>query len=168
MERPKLHLKTPTFSKIFNSIALIVFFGTLLYVMKQWSILPDQVPTHYNALGEPDSWGHKGFILLPSIISILMWTSLHFLEKHPHIHNYVNIKKENIEQHYKNSALMMNVLKNELLIIFSFSTWNDVSVSVRNNSILGAWELPLILFIILGTLTIFIIRSIRINKNTRK
>jgi uncharacterized membrane protein len=168
MERPKLHLKTPMFSKIFNSIALIVFFGTLLYVMKQWSILPDQVPTHYNALGEPDDWGHKGFIFLPLIISILMWIGLHFLENKPHLHNYVNIKKENIEQHYKNSALMMNVLKNELLIIFSFSTWNDVSVSVRNNSILGAWELPLILFIILGTLTIFIIRSIRINKNTRK
>jgi uncharacterized membrane protein len=168
MERPKLPLKMHMFSKIFNTIALILFFVTILYIMTQWSQLPNQVPTHYNAFGKPDDWGHKGFIFLPLIISILMWIGLHFLEKKPHLHNYVNIKKENIEQHYKNSSLMINALKNELLIIFSFMAWNDVSVSMRNESLLGAWELPLVFAIILGTLAIFIIRSIRINKSTQK
>ncbi|MEH6940080.1 DUF1648 domain-containing protein, partial [Bacillus sp. JJ664] len=65
---------------------------------------------------------------------------------------------------YKNSSLMINFLKNEMLLFFSYGSLNDVIVAYGENSLLGIWEFPLFLFLffLLTTLAFFIIRSFQL------
>ena len=86
------------------------------------------------------------------------------MEKFPHIHNYSGLTAENAEQLYKNSMLMLNFLKNELMLIFALGSWNDIRVANGNDSFLGRWDLPLPLLIIFGTLLFFIWRSVKLKK----
>jgi uncharacterized membrane protein len=162
VEKPKLSINTSKSGKIFNIIALLLFFISIFYLIFKWNILPDQVPIHYNASGVPDDWGPKGFIFLPLGLGITLWMGIYFLEKYPHLHNNSFITAENVERQYRNSSLMLNVLKNELLLLFSFNSFNDVHVASGNESLLGVWELPIVFILIFGTLAFFIIRSIRI------
>jgi uncharacterized membrane protein len=161
MERPKLHIKTPVIGKIFNVIALMAFLSSIFYLITQWSVLPEKVPTHYNGIGEPDDWGHKGFIFIPLIIGIVLWVGLTILEKYPHLHNYSGLTEENVERKYKSSMMLLNFIKNEMLLFFAFSSFNDVVVANGKDSILGIWELPLFIGVIFSTLAFFMIRLFR-------
>ena len=164
MERPKIKLKTPLIGRLFDGVALMILAASAINIFMQWSSLPAQVPSHYNALGEPDAWSSKEFIFVPLIIGTILWVGMHILEKFPHIHNYSGLTAENTEQLYKNSMLMLNFLKNELMLIFALGSWNDIRVANGNDSFLGRWDLPLPLLIIFGTLLFFIWRSVKLKK----
>jgi len=159
---PKLDIKVPTVGKVFNIVAIISYIVSIMFILIQWSHLPDLVPSHYNALGEPDSWSHKGFIFIPLVIGFFLWIGCYEVEKRPHLHNYLALTEENMEKQYKNSMLMMNFLKNELLLFFSYGVCNDVFVSHGKNSLLGVWELPIFAVMIGGTLLFFVIRSFKL------
>ena len=62
MERPKIKLKTPLIGRLFDGVALMILAASAINIFMQWSSLPAQVPSHYNALGEPDAWSSKEFI----------------------------------------------------------------------------------------------------------
>ena len=162
MERPKIQIKTPTIAKVFNVIAILACLSSIVYLFTQWSSLPNKVPTHYNGLGQPDHWGSKGFIFIPLIIGIVLWVGLTILERYPQIHNYIGLTDENAERKYKNSVMMLNFIKNEMLLFFAYSAWNDVIVSKQKESLLGVWEFPAFLIILFGTVVFFIIRTVRI------
>ncbi|CAM3990386.1 DUF1648 domain-containing protein [Mesobacillus zeae] len=164
MNLSKTSYKTPMIAKVLNAMALLAFAGSILYLLFQWSSLPDQVPTHYNAAGEPDDWGGKSFILIPPMIGLLIWVGSSFLEKRPQYHNYIGINEENRERLYKNSSHMLNILKNEILLFFSFGILNDIRVANGKGSLLGSWELPLFLILIFGTIAVFVIRMFRLQR----
>jgi uncharacterized membrane protein len=88
-----------------------------LYLLMEWSSLPNRVPMHYDFFGEVDKWGSKGIIFLHPIIGAVLWIGPTILEKFPHVYNYiVDLTEENIERQYKNGRIMINVIKNEILI----------------------------------------------------
>ncbi|MGP4081206.1 DUF1648 domain-containing protein [Pseudalkalibacillus sp. R45] len=133
-----------------------------MYLVMQWSSIPNKVPVHFNFAGEPDNWGHKGLIWLLLFIGISMWIGLTFLEKYPHVYNYITLTEENIEKQYKNASMMINVIKNELLILFVLLTWRTVQVAKGSHENLPGWDLPVILGILFITLAFFINRSFRL------
>lgn len=162
--KPKLDIKVPKVGIVFNIIALILFCFSVLFVIAQWSSLPDLVPSHYNALGEADSWSHKAFIFIPLGIGLFLWLGCHEIEKRPHLHNYTGLTEENIRKQYQNSMLLINFIKNELLLFLSYGGVNDVFVSHGKKSLLGIWELPIFAVMIGGTLLFFVIRSFKVKK----
>lgn len=164
MERIKLDLKVSRLGIFLNIAAVIAFIGALSFILINWSTLPESVPSHYNALGEADDWGSRGVIFVPLAIGVLIWVLFSILEKYPHLHNYPEINEKNVTHMYKNSMLMLNVIKNELMIIFSFSAINDVFVSKGKGSLIGAWEMPIVLGLIFGTIFVFLLRTNRISK----
>ena len=105
------------------------FIASILYLLMEWSSLPNRVPMHYNFFGEVDKWGSKGTIFSHPIIGAVLWIGLTILEKFPHVYNYIiNLTEENIERQYKNGRIMVNVVKNEILIYISYSIWKDVKI----------------------------------------
>ncbi len=134
----------------------------IVYLLMQWSSLPDNVPVHFNFAGEPDNWGHKGLIWLLLFIGISMWIGLSVLEKYPHVYNYINLTEENAEKQYKNASMMINVIKNELLIFFILLTWRTVQVAKGSHVNLPWWDLPVTLGILFLTLAFLIICSFRL------
>ncbi|HLR69460.1 MAG TPA: DUF1648 domain-containing protein [Virgibacillus sp.] len=160
--RPVLKIKQTPIEKILNIIAFVIFLGSILYILFEWSPMPNEVPGHYNAVGEVDRWGRKGELWIVPFVGLVLWVGLSILEKFPHIHNYSNLTEDNAEQQYKNSRLMLNFLKNEILLIFSYINWKDIQVAKGQAESLGICFLPIFLIIIFGTLIFFVLRSLRL------
>ncbi|WP_029268201.1 DUF1648 domain-containing protein [Virgibacillus alimentarius] len=160
--RPVLKIKQTPIEKILNIIAFVIFLGSILYILFEWSSMPNEVPGHYNAIGEVDRWGRKGELWIVPFVGLVLWVGLSILEKFPHIHNYSNLTEDNAEQQYKNSRLMLNFLKNEILLIFAYINWKDIQVAKGQAESLGIWFLPIFLIIIFGTLIFFVLRSLRL------
>ena len=56
-----MDFRETTTDKILEYLCRIILAGTLVFLIAYWSRIPAQVPTHYNAAGEIDSWGGKGY-----------------------------------------------------------------------------------------------------------
>jgi uncharacterized membrane protein len=137
--RPNLNLKITPLEIFLNVITLATFVGTIAYLISSWTIIPSEVPAHYNAAGEVDRWGSKGEIIILPLIALLMWIGLTVLEKFPHVYNYMNLTVDNARAQYLNGRLLVNVLKNECVLLFSYLTWKGIQVAIGEHDSLGAW-----------------------------
>ncbi|RDI47988.1 DUF1648 domain-containing protein [Falsibacillus pallidus] len=161
--RPVIKLKKSPLQIILNSLGIIAFSGTIFYTLLSWGDLPPRIPTHFNAAGEVDGMGSKGSIWALPVIGLILWIGLTILENYPHVYNYINLTKETAERQYKNAVLMVNILKNLIIVLFSYLTWVGIQIGKGHQEGLGIWFLPVFLVLILGTVIFFIVRSVRIS-----
>ncbi|MBH0156535.1 DUF1648 domain-containing protein [Fictibacillus sp. 5RED26] len=159
--RPKLKIQRTWFENFLDiaSITLLVI-GTVSLI-SEWAAIPDTVPTHFNAAGEPDGWGSKNNLWILIVMGAVTWLLLTVLEKFPHIYNYFNLTEENVERQYKNARMMINVMKNEILIFFVYMTWACAEVANGTSEGLSVWVLPIFIIGITGSIAFFIVRSIK-------
>lgn len=160
--RPILKLKKTAFEITLNMLSLLLFIGSMVYLAVIWASLPDKVPTHFNLAGEANGWGHKGTLLLLPMIGFVVWIGFTLLERVPHVYNYTGLTEENAERQYKNARTMMNVLKNEIMIIFVYLSWESVQLIYGRKVGFGVWDIAVLLIIIVSSLAFFIRRSIRL------
>lgn len=124
--------------------------------------MPETVPIHFDINGRPDGWGSRWMLTIMLIVGLIMWAGMHLLEKVPQIHNYMWLTEENMQRQYRNSQLFLNVLKNLLLIFFSYMTYESVRIALGGKSLVGIWEVPLFLIIIVVAVVLFFVRSYRL------
>ncbi|WP_185960134.1 DUF1648 domain-containing protein [Planococcus soli] len=160
-KKPRIEVPGSVLETFLNAIAMLSFFAMLLFLFFQYGALPDQVPGHYNGAGKVDRWGEKEELFLLPLIGIVLWIGMTVLEKFPHTYNYLNLTEENAEVQYKNGRRMINVLKNEILILFSFITIQNIRVASGTAEGLGVFFLPIYLLIVFGSVLFFIVRMLR-------
>ncbi|MGD7044672.1 DUF1648 domain-containing protein [Jeotgalibacillus proteolyticus] len=159
-KRPVLNLPKTSLEKGLNVAALLVFTALLIYLFVYASSLPDQIPTHFNAAGEPDDWSSTGFILLLPLIGVILWVGLTILERYPHVYNYLRLTENNVEYQYRNARMMINIIKNLILIFFSYLTWQSVEVGLQQSDGIGEGFVYVFNGLLFGTVLIFVIRSL--------
>lgn len=159
--QPKIEVPGSIFETLLNAITLLIFFAMLLFLLIQFDTLPDQVPSHYNGMGEVDGWGGKEQLFLLPIIAVVLWLGMTVLERYPHIFNYLNLTNDNAELQYKNGRAMMNVLKNEIMFFFSIITVQNIRVAFGTAEGLGVFFLPVLLIVVFGSVLFFIFRMLR-------
>ena len=155
-----MKLKTSWYDIFVEIMCLALLFGILLYLLINWSSIPDKIPGHYNAMGEIDRMGSKGELFVLPIISWLMYLGLTIVEKFPQVWNTgVKVTEENRERVYRVLKDMLGTMKLITVAIFVYLTINTaqaVSLSV--------WFLPVFLIIIFGSIIFYIIKLIRVSK----
>lgn len=157
--KPVLDIPKTLFEKYLDIATAIVYLAGIIYTIVIWSELPDQVPAHFNGLGEVDRWGSKWELILLPVIAAFLAVFMTFLEKHPEWHNYRKLNESNIKFQYRNSRLLMNVLKNESVLLFVFLTYKTEQVALGKIDSLSIGFLPVFLIIIFGSMVFFFIRS---------
>jgi len=160
--RPIIQVKKTIGEKMLNAFAILLYLAFLMYLISIWSSLPGQIPTHFDASGEPDAWSGKGSVWLLPTIGLVLWIGLSVLERYPHVYNYINLTKDNMEKQYKNATMMINVLKNVILIFFVFITWQSIQVANGSAEGLGEGFIFVFLGVLFGSMAIFIVRSFRL------
>ena len=103
-------------------------------------------------------------IILP-VISLMMWIGMTILERFPHVYNYPKLTKNNARAQYLNARLMINVLKNGIVLSFSYFTWKSIQIAFGNHDSLGVWSMPIFLLLIFGSMGYFFVKSFRLSKN---
>lgn len=150
-KHPKLKINL-TRNELFTEFAtflLLIFFWIIS--ISSLDYLPDEIPTHYNGLGEVDAYGDKETILILPLIATLLFIMMSIFSKFPHTFNYsVEITKENAEKQYKNAINLIRLLKITVLLIFIFINYKTIQIALEKNKNLGIWFLPVaILFFII-------------------
>ncbi|MQR95848.1 DUF1648 domain-containing protein [Fictibacillus phosphorivorans] len=159
--RPKLNLPRTRLENFLDIASIALLIVGIMSLISDWAGIPDTVPTHFNAAGDPDGWGSKSNLWILIVIGVVTWLLLTVLEKYPHIYNYFNLTEENVERQYKNARMMINVMKNEILLFFVYMTWACSKVAKGVSEGLSVWVLPIFIVGITSTIAFFIVRSIK-------
>ncbi|ANU23225.1 DUF1648 domain-containing protein [Planococcus donghaensis] len=144
-----------------NAISLLSFIFAIIFLVFQLETLPEKVPVHFDETGRVDRLGNKVELLLLPLIGTIVWLGLTILEKYPHLYNYLNLTEKNKEAQYKNGRLMVNVLKNEIILLFSFIIFQSVRIASGAAVGLGAAFGPIFLTVIFGSILFFVIRMLK-------
>ena len=162
-ERPKLNIPKTAIERIWNGIGYTAYLSSLLLLIFAWNELPDQVPAHYNALGEVDRWGSKYELLILPVLGASFIVLMGFFERHPELHNYpAKLNGSNARAFYLLSRKLMNQVKNISLVIFAAILCESVSIALGWSEGFGAWLLPALLTSVLVPIITGLVKMRRI------
>jgi uncharacterized membrane protein len=154
--RPRIKLKLTSHDYVIEFIGLSFLIILIAIPILYYNQLPDRIPIHFNAAGNPDGFGEKPSLFILPAIGLLMYFLLTVLTAFPHIYNFpVAITPENAEIQYRLATRLMRILKTVIIILFSFIGWMSVRTAVGNASGLGKMFLPAFLFITFGVIIIY-------------
>ncbi|WP_301107527.1 DUF1648 domain-containing protein [Sporosarcina sp.] len=161
-EKPKLDIAKPVFAKVFDILIIALFAACLVYLFLQWNQLPERIPAHFVANGEVDRFGSKFELLLLPAIAIVMWIGLWFLEKRPHLYNYINLQPDNIETQYRYGVVFMNVVKNVSTLLFIFILWQMTDIALGRTESMNMPIFIGIMVMLFGSISYYIYRVIKL------
>ena len=149
--RPELKIEKTAFRRICNVIGYGLFVIGVIISIGSIPFLPETVPIHFNLAGDADGWGSKYFLLVLPLIGIITTVALEAVENRPHMHNFpVSLNESNVEAFYKLSTRTMNLMKNGILVLFSF-LMIDIVMTARTEE---AFFQEIILFLLVAIIII--------------
>jgi uncharacterized membrane protein len=131
--------------------------------MTSYNQLPDTIPRHYNASGEPDGFSAKSILFILPMVAMATYLIMTIGLRFPHIFNYpVEITAKNAERQYRNAILMMRVIKTLIVVMFGYLTYATIQTSLGKMHGLGTWFAPVFLVVMLGAVGFFVYRAFRL------
>lgn len=144
-------------------VGILLILGMILFIFTKWNQIPDQVPGHYNAIGEIDRWGNKIEIIIMPLIAIFIYAMITSFSFFPQTWNIpVKISDSNKEEIYKYSLSLLIFMKVEVVGMFFYITYFTVTTQP-----LPSYFLPITLLVIFATLIYFIILMSKAGKKKR-
>ena len=148
---PKLKIEPIKLWSYINYTCIFIILFSLVYTYLSYSELPDQIPIHYNAKGEVNSYGDKSIIWLLPISSILNYILLTVLSRYPHTFNYtVKITEKNAESQYAIAIEMMVLLKLSIVLFFGYLTYVTIQIAIGSREGIGLFSTVALLLAIAG------------------
>jgi uncharacterized membrane protein len=164
-DRPRIKLIISELDKSLESIALavlLIMWGLTLYSFIK---SPTTVPTHFNASGHVDDYGNRTTILILPILATVLYFGLTWINKYPHVFNYMTtITKDNAERQYTIATRMIRFLKLVILVIFTLIILFTYLTTVGITNGLGVWFLPVVIGLTLIPTIILLTQSLKNRK----
>jgi len=152
-----MRVKRNKYDIIVELICLIALIGTSVYLGINWNRIPEEVPMHYNVMGDINRWGQKGELLFRFFITWIMYIGLTVIECFPGIWNTgVTVTKENKERVYRILKSMLGTIKLLTVIIFVFLMINAIMTKE-----LSAWFTPVSLVLVFGSIIFSVIKVVK-------
>lgn len=141
-----------------EACCLLCLVGLLIYLAIVWESIPEEIPGHYNAMGQIDRITSKGSLLALPIITWIMYIGMTIIGRFPQVWNTgVTITQENKEKVYRILKSLLGTVKFIVVAIFTYLTVNSSMVKP-----LPAAFLPISLCLLFGSLIFFIVRLMRV------
>ena len=139
-----------TFSqRLLESFGIILVIFYIAYCAVIYPDLPEQIPSHFNFVGEIDAYSSKGSFLFVTAISVVLYLLVSISQLFPSIWNVPkkkNASAEDITRNYSYALSLLLWIKVQMLLIF----W-IISYYTANGSNLPIIFLPLSMIILFGT-----------------
>lgn len=150
--RPDITPARTRIEYVLDMIALLAVVFALAIVADAWEALPERVPRHFNAAGEPDAYGSKASVLIPALTALVLYVVLSLAQRvRPRRYNYpLRITEDNAAVQYRLARLYLAVTKAAVIILLASGTWLTIQVALGHRQGLGGWYLPAFL----GTVTL--------------
>lgn len=140
-------------------LALLLLISLPMYY---YNDLPEIIPRHFRADGTPDGYSGKEIIwLLPGIGSVL-FLSMYWLSKSPHLYNYTQkITEENAYRQYKNASRMIRVMNTLTTGVFAYLCSTSIMTALGRQEGIGPMFTPVFLTLFFGAIGYFLYQSMR-------
>lgn len=161
--QPKLKLnqqRSDLIVEVVAGIALLILIGIPIYY---FSVVPDNVPSHFNLFGQADSYKQKGIIWLLPILGTILYLALTVLQRIPHHFNYIiEITEANAERQYRLSIRLLQILKTIVTAVMAFVLYASIQTAFGNWNGLGNYFIPVFMVLIFAVIIVFLLKSYRI------
>jgi uncharacterized membrane protein len=148
MNRPKVYIAKEPLDHALELGALILLVATFSYAAMYYGRLPDTIPVHFNASGDPDRYGQKTTLLVIPAIGLFIFVGLRYLSRFPEHFNYpVPITSENAAFQYRAGLRLLRSVNLACMALFTYLTFGTIQTATGNWNGLGA---GIFWFIILG------------------
>ncbi len=160
MPRPVVKLVPSAADRLLDRLAIVLLLLLIAGTVYSYFQLPDIIPIHFDAAGNPDSYGNKATLFLLPGIAILMFLFISYINTHPEWFNYaVQITAENAREQYSNACRMLRLLKVSIMLIFLIIVACSYLVATESLSKLPAGIIFIIIGLAVGPVLIHLIRS---------
>lgn len=157
--RPKLKIALSKSDKIIEIIGLMTLISLWLFVIFNYSKLPNTIPTHFVSSSQPDRYGGKINLLMLPIVPSVIFIGFSILNKFPHIFNYpTDISEENALKYYTLATRMIRVMKLIIVVIFGIIALRTIQLATGQIDKIGIWLLPLVLGLVFIPILYFLVR----------
>lgn len=161
--RPKIKMELSPIDKVMEQLAFVLLFvlwGVSLYAFLK---LPAIIPIHYNVVEKADNYGNKNTLLILPVIATVIYLTLSYLNKYPHIFNYmVKITTENAARQYSIATRMLRFLNVSILTVFTVLILLIYLTTLGVINGLGAWFLPLVLMLFLVPAAVSLVKAFKV------
>lgn len=142
---------------LLEGVSLVLLIGVTLYLILNWSSIPEKIPMHFNAAGVIDRWGSKGELIIVPGMAWFLYLMITGFQQIPMIWNTgVKVTEDNKERVYRNLNYMIGTTK--LIMIITFAILSVYPLLGVN---LPWWWTFLELGLVFGNLTFWLIKLYR-------
>jgi uncharacterized membrane protein len=161
MTRPRIKISRTAGDWAIDLFAFAFLVALVAIPAVNYASLPDTIPTHFNAAGQPDGYGGRDTLWILPATGLFLYILMTIIERFPQIYNYpVEITEENAERQYRNAVRLIRVLKTIILVAFSFLIFKTIQTATARSTGLGKTFLPVFLLITFGIIIIYIVKSL--------
>ncbi|MFZ4475921.1 MAG: DUF1648 domain-containing protein [Saprospiraceae bacterium] len=167
--RPIIKLELSTSDKILEFAGWLTILLVWVLTFANYKILPDQIPTHFNAAGVADGYGAKWMIFTLPLVSTVVFVGLTILNKYPHIFNYLTtITESNAQREYTNATKLIRGLKFAIAFVFGLIAYQTIQHATRQTQELGVWFFPLVVGLVFVPVILYFTQSIHNSRSKEK
>lgn len=138
-DRPVLQIPLHPFERLLDVAALLFCGIAFLLSFSRYAGLPDQIPTHFNLVGNPDAYGNKSMVFILPAIATFSTLLLFLLARYPHTFNYpIKITPENAPSEYQKARFLIRVLNALTALMFMKLTFDILKIAAGESQQLSA------------------------------
>lgn len=162
-DRPIFRLPWRPLDRVLEGLSLLGLVLVLVLPAVSYAELPETIPIHFSATGEPDGWGGRAMIFLMPGLGVVLYGLMTFVGRMPHRYNYLwKITEENAPRQYALAVRMMALVKFEVTWLLAFLAWMMVRTADGSRDGLGVLFLPVIAVVLLGTMVWYFVRALQL------
>lgn len=164
MNKPKIKIKLDAIDWILEIVGLLFLVLLVVFPLYYFRELPDTIPTHFNAKGNPNDFSQKNIIWTLPIIGFVLYTGMLLLNKIPHRFNYLKkITEENAFRQYRIATKLLRTLRVIIVVSFFYIAYVSIQTALNKCDGLGRYFLPIFLIATFGTIGVFLFQTLRKN-----
>lgn len=152
-----MKIKLDPADKIFEAVALLCVFATILLIAISYPTLPDVIPNHFDFKGVPNQYGSKNTLWAIVAVSVFIYMLTGIISMFPESFNYPSQKEDKVSQ-YKLGGKLLRSLKTCILLFITITTLYMLQSAKTDSAKNAVWLIPLILIIVFGNLIWFAVK----------
>ncbi|MFA1736270.1 DUF1648 domain-containing protein [Lysinibacillus fusiformis] len=155
---------TPHFCHQLTVIVATIFLAGFTATLIQYRKLPATIPVLQSFTSDHAQFGPKIAIFYLPFIALMLFLLLHYLEMKAAYPVMRRNKPPLSHSQRQNGIMTFCLIKNSILLYFTYSLFNDLSIALGRDRILQQWHAYLFLFLLCGIFSMGIVRGILLNK----
>jgi len=133
--------KFESFIEVFKRFLFIVFLAFSIIIS---FLLPENIPTHFNANGEVDKIANKVYFNFLPFVGIVIYFMIFFIKKYLTLFQKRNFEKGKSSQNF----FIFSLLQISVLLVFIIIMVSTYLISKNSIHSIGKWFLPFTIIII--------------------